>query len=126
MTSNIDILAQLWAQAKALEEQAKNDRIDIENKILALQPAKEEGSQTFTTASGIKITTTGSLKYKADLGRLCEITKSWPEDVRPIKHEIKVDESKLKLIRAESPSLWSDLAQVVTVEPAKTAVKVVV
>lgn len=126
MTANVDILAQLWAQAKAKEDEGKNERIDIEQKILALMPAKEEGSSTTTTTSGIKITTTGSLKYKADLGSLMELTKAWPEDVRPIKHEIKVDESKLKIIRAESPALWSDLASAVTVEPAKTAVKVVI
>jgi hypothetical protein len=126
MTTNIDILAQMWAQAKADEEAAKQKRIDIENKILEVQPAKEEGSQTVTTTSGIKITTTGSLKYKADLASLIELTKTWPEEARPIKHEVKVDESKLKIIRAESPSLWQDLARVVTVEPAKTAVKVVI
>ena len=38
--------------------------------------------------------------------------------------EIEVDESKLKIIRSEIPSLWSDLASVVTIEPAKTAVTV--
>ena len=126
MTANVDILAQLWAEAKAKEDEAKSMRIEIEQKILALIPAKEEGSSTTTTTSGIKITTTGSLKYKADLGSLLELTKAWPEDVRPIKHKIEVDETKLKIIRAESPSLWSDLAAVVTVEPAKTAVKVAI
>ena len=126
MTANVDILAQLWAEAKAKEDKAKNERIDIEQKILALMPAKEEGSSTTTTTSGIKITTTGSLKYKADLVRLCELTKAWPDDVRPIKHKVEIDETKLKVIRAESPTLWSELAAVVTVEPAKTAVKVVI
>lgn len=125
MTANVDILAKLWAQAKAKEDEAKNERIDIEQKILALIPAKEEGSSTTTTTSGIKITTKGTLKYKADLGKLCELTKAWPDDVRPVKHKVEVDETKLKIIRAESPTLWSELATVVTVEPAKTAVSVV-
>jgi hypothetical protein len=124
MTANVDILAQLWAQAKSKEDTAKNERIDLEQKILALIPAKEEGSSTTTTASGIKIKLTGKLTYKVQLEQLVELTKSWPEDVRPIKAKIEADETKLKAIRSDAPKLWADIAAAVTVSPAKTGVTI--
>jgi hypothetical protein len=124
MTANVDILAQLWAQAKSKEDAAKNERIDLEQKILALIPAKEEGSSTTTTASRIKIKLTGKLTYKVELDKLIELTKSWPEDVRPIKAKVEADETKLKAIRSDAPKLWSDIAAAVTVSPAKTGVTV--
>lgn len=124
MTTNVDILAQLWAQAKANEDKAKASRIEIEQKILAVIPSKEEGSSTTTTASGIKIKLTGKMTYKVQLDQLIELTKSWPEDVRPIKAKVEADETKLKAIRAEAPKLWADIASAVTVAPAKTGVTI--
>lgn len=121
----IELLAAKWRAAKAKEDAGRDERVDVEQQILALNPAREEGSQTITTPSGIKITTTGKLTYKADLAKVLEITKSWPQDAKPIKTEVKVDESILKALREHSPDAWRQLAPAVTVTPAKTGVKVV-
>ena len=121
----IELLAAKWSNAKQKEEAARDERVAIEQQILALNPAREEGSETITTPSGVKITTTGKLTYKVDIDKLTALTGSWPIEARPIKTEIKADESKLKAIRAEAPDAWALIAGAITVTPAKTGVKVV-
>jgi len=121
----MDELALKWSIAKQKEDKAREERVDIENQILAAHPAREEGSETFTTPHGVKISLTGKLTYKADMTKLLAITASWPEEARPIKTEIKADESILKALREHSPEAWLQLAPAITVTPAKTGVKVV-
>ena len=120
----IDDLANQWRIAKEKEESAKQLRIFLENEILKLHPAREEGSETFNTPAGFKVKLTGKLSYKVELDKLLELTKSWPEDVRPIKAKVEADEAKLKAIRNDAPKLWSDIASAVTVTPAKTGVAI--
>lgn len=121
----IDELALKWSIAKQKETAARDERVEIEEEILALHPAREEGSETFATPQGVKISLTGKLTYKADLDKLLAITATWPEEARPIKTEIKADESILKALREHSPDAWRQIAPAITVTPAKTGVKVV-
>lgn len=121
----IDELAIKWSIAKQKETAARDERVAVEEQILALHPAREEGSETFATPHGVKISLTGKLTYKADLDKLVAITANWPEEARPIKTEIKADESILKALREHSPDAWRQIAPAVTVTPAKTGVKVV-
>lgn len=121
----IDILANKWAIAKQKEEAGRDERVEIEKQILALHPAREEGSETFATPMGAKIQLTGKLTYKADVTKLLAITANWPEEARPIKTEVKADESILKALREHSPEAWLQIAPAITVTPAKTGVKVV-
>lgn len=125
MMEQIDILANKWAIAKRREENARAERVAIEEQILAIHPAREEGSETFATPMGVKISLTGKLTYKADLAKLQELTANWPEEARPLKTEVKADESILKALREHSPDAWRQIAPAVTVTPAKTGVKVV-
>ena len=121
----IDELALKWSIAKQKENAARDQRVEIEEEILALHPAREEGSETFATPQGAKISLTGKMTYKADLEKLIAITANWPEEARPIKTEIKADESILKALREHSPDAWLQIAPAITVTPAKTGVKVV-
>jgi len=121
---NLDILATQWHAAKRAEERARDDRIAIEEKILAAHPAKQEGSETVTTGMGHKIKLTGKIIYKADVDQLEVLTSSWPEDARPIKVEVKADEAKLKAIRNERPDLWKKIAGAVETKSAKTGVSI--
>lgn len=121
----IDTLALKWSIAKQKEDAARDERVDIEKQIIELHPAREEGSETFATPKGAKISLTGKLTYKADMTKLLAITASWPEEARPIKTEIKADESILKALREHSPEAWLQIAPAITVTPAKTGVKVV-
>jgi len=94
----IDQLATEWAIAKEKEDAAKAERIDIEEKLLKLHPAKEEGSESFSTPRGAKITLTGRVTYKVDIDKLTSLTAAWPDDVRPVKTKIEADETRLKAI----------------------------
>lgn len=121
---NLDLLAQMWSNAKQKEDAARDERVDIEKKILAMRPAKEEGSESFKTSTGVKITLTGKIIYKANVEQLQALTRAWPDDARPIKVEVKADESKLKAIRQNRPDLWKTIAGAVETRPAKTNVAI--
>lgn len=121
---NIDRLATLWRHAKEREDTARADRIKIEEQLLKAHPAKEEGSETFKTPQGVKITLTGKISYKADVDKLIALAGGWPEDIRPIKTKVEADETRLKAIRQHRPDLWAAIAGAVTTKPAKTGVSI--
>lgn len=113
-----------WMAAKTDERLANLRRIAIEEQLVKLVNTKEEGSITTDIGDGIKVTTTGKLSYKVDRVTLDELTEGWPDDIRPVRLELKVDETRLKKIRAEQPKLWSQIARAVEVKPQKTGVSI--
>lgn len=122
--NNLDELVKSFVLAKKSEDQAKKARVEIEERILALVPAKEEGATT-VEAAGFKVTLTGSLSYSADdLDALREITRKWDGNLIPIKTKSELDSTGAKYLRRERPDLWQQIAKVVTVKPAKTSIKV--
>ena len=92
--------------------------------MLALHPAREEGSETVSTPTGIKIKLVGKLTYKVNLEALQSLTASWPEGARPIKTKVEADESLLKILRTDRPDLWRQIAPAVETKPAKVGVTV--
>jgi len=120
----LDELAIEWSIAKQKEDAAKAERIAAEEKILKLHPAREEGSETFATPNGVKITLTGKVTYKVNIDKLTALTGAWPADIRPLKTKVEPDEAKLKALRHDVPKLWADIAEAITVTPAKTGVKI--
>lgn len=128
MTSNtqaeLEHLAERWLTVKDAERQANAERLRIEDKILALSPAKEEGSSSLTLTNGYKLKMIGKLSYKTDLDALLEITADWPEEQKPVKTETKADEAALKFLRANRPDLWSRIAPAVTTKPMKTSITI--
>ena len=127
MQSNSDAqlehLAERWLEAKEAEREANAARIKIEEEILTLAPPKE-GSDSRLLSNGLKLKTTGKLIYKADLEKLIQLTTAWPADYKPVKTEVKADDTVLKAIRAQRPDLWREIADAITTKPAKTAVTV--
>lgn len=117
-------LAEKWLAAKAAEEVAKNLRLSVEAELLKLVPAREEGSLTTELPNGFRVRTTGKMSYKADIELLKAMTSSWPEDVRPIRAKLEVDEPLLRAIRIDRPDLWAALSVAVTIKPAKTYIVV--
>ena len=121
---NLDELAKQWREAKQREEAARNDRVAIENQIIELHPAKEEGAVTVHTAGGSSVTLTGKLTYKVDIEKLTALTGSWPAEIRPLKTKVEADETKLKALRNDVPKLWAEIAAAVETKPAKTGVAI--
>jgi len=122
---SLEDLVHQYVNAKHAEEGARKIRVNLEERILALVPAKEEGSDTTALDNGFKLTTTGKLTYRCDdLDALREITRKWDGNLVPIKTAATLDDTGCKYLRRERPDLWVQIARVVTVAPAKTALKV--
>jgi hypothetical protein len=120
----IEQLAQQLVAAKAAENAANKQRVAIEEKIIELVGAREEGSATTELANGLKLTITGKMTYKADMPTLLTICQSLPEAMRPIKTEVKLDETGAKWLRNNEPETWAQIAPAITITPAKTSVSV--
>lgn len=119
-----DELAHAWIDAKLAEERANAHRLEVEMEIVRRFPAKEEGAQTHTLPSGVKLEVVGKLTYRADMDKLMHLVAQVPEKLRPIKVETKLDETGAKYLRANEPEIWRILAPAITVKPAKVAVRV--
>ena len=122
--ATLDDLVVQWIDAKRDEDVANAKRLAVEAEICKLQPAKEEGSATTELAGGMKLTLTGKLTYKADVPKLVELAAKLPENLRPLKTEVKLDETGAKYLRSKEPQLWALIAPAIEVKPAKTAIKV--
>jgi hypothetical protein len=99
----IQELAATWLQAKADETAANARRLETEEEILKLLPAKEEGKTTTPISNSTRISTTGKLSFKADVAALQALTMSWPEPMRPIKTKVEQDEPVLASDQSRAP-----------------------
>lgn len=120
----IDLLANDLIKAKKAESDANTKRVAIENEIVKILGAREEGSQTHVLESGLKIEIKGSLNYKADMSMLQDFAKLLPADMPIIKTKIELDETGAKWIRANAPDQWVKIAAAITIKPAKTSVTI--
>jgi hypothetical protein len=121
-------LAHALMNAKLAEEGAKRRRVELEDQIIALADVKDEGSTTVELANGFKLTTTGKLTYKVTtpggIDAIRQIAEGWTTGMCPLKTKTELDETGCKWLRANAPHLWAQIAPVIEVKPAKTAVKV--
>jgi len=116
-----------YIEAKQAETKATAARVAAEERILALRPAKEEGSETFE-AAGVKVTVTGKLTYSCDdvraLAKAC-VASSMPANWIPVKAKTELDATGAKWLRTTAPDVWARVvAPHVTIKPAKTSITV--
>ena len=119
-----EALASLWLQTKAAEKEAQQQRLEIEEAMIALLGAREEGAKTVSLPNGMTVTITGKLSYKADIPQLITLADQLPEHLRPIKTETKLDEAGAKYLRANEPDLYRLIAPAIEIKPAKTGLTV--
>lgn len=113
-----------FVEAKREEDAAKAKRLACEELICELNPPKGEGSLT-VAAGDFKLTLTGSMTYKADdIEALRNITAKWDSNLVPLTTKTEVSATGCRWLRENRPELWAELAKVITVKPAKVAVKV--
>jgi|GEM_PF-765280 len=123
-TVTIDQLVTDFIAAKADEASAAKRRIAIEEQMIALLGKRDEGSDTHELANGFKVTITGKQTYSADMEELQKICAKLPQEFRPIKTKVELDQTGAKYLRANEPAIWAKLAKAITVKPAKTSVEV--
>ena len=120
MSTLYDLCMRL-TEAKAAEEITKAHRIAVEEEIIALCGAKEEGSQTHK-AMEFSVEITGVINRKMDWDKWEEVKASIPEALRPIKLKPELDVTGVKYLKANEPEIYALLP--ITATPGKTGVKV--
>lgn len=123
MSDNLEALAAEWRAAKKAENDARNQRVDIESRIIELTGHKEEGSQTHE-AGDWKVSVTGKLNRKLDPAKWAEIEDSIPEDLRPVRYNPSLDTKGLRYLEQNEPDVYKRVAQAIETKPAKPAVEV--
>jgi len=121
---SIESLVEDLVAAKAEENMANQRRVALEEQIVELMGKRTEGAQTHELANGVKLTITGKLSYKADMKLLVQLASALPENMRPIKTEVKLDETGAKYLRNNEPEAWAAIAAAITTKEAKTSVEV--
>ena len=131
MNSNSDAaaiaLVDRLIAAKAAEAEANKARVAIEQEIIDLLGAKEEGAETHALSSGVKLTITGKLTYSVapdDMAAFIAKCAKLDAAVAPLKTVTTIDETKARKIRATDPRAWRCVGSLITTKAAKTAVSV--
>lgn len=124
MRTELEIAEDLF-KAKLEESFAEAKRIALEQELIALVGAKEEGAQTHEIGD-FKVTITGRINRKIDWSIFDkDIASKIPESLHPVKVKRELDETGVKYLANNEPQLYKILATALTVKPAKTSVTIV-
>ena len=118
-----EIVAEELIAAKAAEARAAKNRISLEEELISLLGAREEGAQTHAL-DGFKVTIEGKLSRKVDWKLFDQIAAKLPEDLVPVKVKRELDATGVKYLQNNEPQIYAKIAKALTVSPAKTAVTV--
>jgi hypothetical protein len=123
MRSETEIAQDLY-EARQVEREANERRVELEEELIALVGAREEGSKTHTIGD-FKITITGKLNRKIDWEIFDDsIASQIPESLQPVKIKRELDETGVKYLANNEPQLYKLLSKALTIKPAKTAVTI--
>lgn len=122
MRNQTEIVKDLW-DAKVAEKEANEKRIALEEELIAVLGAKEEGSEKHEI-DGFKVTIEGKLIRKIDWKEFdAFVASKIPESLHPVKTVREVDVAGVKYLANNEPQLYKVLSRALTVKPAKTYVK---
>ena len=123
MRSETEIAQDLY-EARQVEREANERRVELEEELIALVGAREEGSKTHTIGD-FKITITGKLNRKIDWEIFDDsIASQIPESLQPVKIKRELDKTGVKYLANNEPQLYKLLSKALTIKPAKTAVTI--
>jgi hypothetical protein len=117
------LVSQLQDQ-KAVEDNARKRRIELEETVALHVPGPEKGSKTATLPDGRKVTVERGFNYKADIQALENIFAACPEKSCPVKVKTtrELDEKGYEWYRANQADDFKLISQFVVVTPKKTSV----
>lgn len=111
-------------QARLDERKANERRVQLEEELIALVGAKDEGSQTHNIGD-YKIVVTGKVIRKIDWDAFDKFVSSKiPVSLHPVKVVREEDVAGIKYLANNEPAMYAILAKALTVKPAKTAVSI--
>ena len=122
--SRLDELAYELEKAKDAEATARNRRLHIEQLLSELVGVKDEGSYT-TKGFYYKVTTTAGFTRTLDAKKWAEIKHRVTPAVaaKVIRTRLEIDTRQLKSLRDLDPAHYNLVAEAITTNPRKVAVK---
>lgn len=116
----IDNLAVRLSKARMAEANARDERIAVEELLIAAIGAGESERKTIKTDVGLKLVVQSGLSYKLD--------KDADPSLVPIKQIVKneLDTKAYEHMRETDPQAFAKASQFVTVTPKKTSVTLTV
>jgi hypothetical protein len=121
---SIDALADQWLMMKQLIKSNQAELLRIEQSLIPLLNAREEGSATTHTPMGKKVVLKNAINYKLDGTKLLKVRQKIPEALLPLKVKELLDEPRLKYLRNNEPEVYAIFADAITATPAKPNVTV--
>ena len=112
-------LVDRWLDLKKAEDDAKIERIKIEEEMINFLETKTEGSATTTLEDNTKITVKTGFSRKLDLKAWENIKQKIVPEVRPIKTKIELDVPALKKLKEKEPLVYNAISEAITVTPSK-------
>ena len=111
--------------AKAIEAKATEERIAVEQEIIAISGLPEEGSRT-ADVPGYKIRIEQTIKREIDDKVWADIGPQIPEILRPVSviEKLKIDAKGVRYLKEKEPGYYKLLCRAMTEKPAKPSVKV--
>lgn len=116
-------LSRAWLAAKASEDTAKAQRIEIEEALAKQLGVKTEGAQTHDLGD-FKVTLTGVINRTLDKEVWESIKDKLSPEIRPVTYEPKLDVTGVKWLQDHQPDDYKILAKALTIKPGKTSVKI--
>ena len=122
--TELDLACQAYREAKADEEQARNIRLEAEERILSLVGVKEEGTTSAKT-EWFKVATVGNVSRSLIADELPKVKSMMDPAVfdQAIRYEPKLSVSGLKAIATANPDAYRVLLSAVMTKPAKPTIK---
>ena len=112
-------LVDRWLDLKKAEDDAKIERIKIEEEMINFLETKTEGSVTTTLEDKTKITVKTGFSRKLDLKAWEKVKLKVIPDVRPIKTKIELDVPALKKLQEKQPLVYKTISEAITVTTSK-------
>ena len=118
------MLSAAWIAAKKREDAARAERIELEKTIVAMLPAKDEGTVR-DEADGFAVAVTYKMARKVDAKAL---TAAWPSLGKIVQDAFKwapdVSLSQLRALEHANPVAYASAVRFITTTPAKPSVKI--
>lgn len=112
-----------WENAKRIEAQAREQRIEAEQALIDALGCKAEGSQTHTVGDR-KVTIQGKMNRCLDENIWQSIARQVPEELRPVKYKAELDMKGVRYLMESHPDVWAMVANAVITTPGKPYVTI--
>ena len=112
-------LVDRWLDLKKTEDNARTERIKIEEEMINFLETKSEGSTTTTLEDKTKITVKTGFNRKLDLKAWEKVKQKIVPEVRPIKTKIELDVPALKKLQEKQPLVYKTISEAITVTTSK-------